>query len=97
MPPTLAIQTLLPYHTSMSTKTTINLDDEMVAALAELVAVDGTKTLAIKRSLIAEVKRRRRNQALLDLIAGWEAEDGPIDPAHLDWADALLDRQGVER
>ena len=81
----------------MATKTTINLDDEMLAALAELVAVDGTKTLAIKRSLIAEVKRRRRNQALLDLISDWEAHEGAIDSAHLDWADALLDRQGVAR
>lgn len=82
---------------SMATKTTINLDDDMEAALAELVAVDGTKTLAIKRSLLAEVKRRRRSQALLDLIASWEGADEPIDPAHLAWADTVLDRQGVER
>lgn len=78
-------------------KTTINLDPEMEAALAELVAVDGTKTLAIKRSLLAEVRRRRRSQALLDLIEGWEAEDGPIEPEHLEWADTVLDRQGVGR
>lgn len=81
----------------MTSKTTINFDDEMEAALAELVAVDGTKTLAIKRSLIAEVKRRRRSQALLDLIASWEAEAGPIDAELLDWADSVLDRQGVDR
>ena len=81
----------------MASKTTINFDDEMEAALAELVAIDGTKTLAIKRSLLAEVKRRRRSQVLLDLIASWEAEDGPIDSEHLDWADSVLDRQGVER
>ncbi len=79
----------------MVTKTTVNFDDEMQAALEELMAIDGTKTLAIKRSLLAEVKRRRRSQALLDLIESWEAEDGPIDQAHLDWADAVLDRQGV--
>lgn len=79
----------------MASKTTINFDDEMEAALTELVAIDGTKTLAIKRSLLAEVKRRRRSQALLDLIAGWEADDEPIDPAHIDWADQVLDRQGV--
>ncbi len=30
---------------------------------------DGTKKLAIKRSLLAEVKRHRRSQAMLDLIA----------------------------
>jgi len=59
--------------------------------------IDGTKTLAIKRSLLAEVKRRRRSQALLDLIAGWEADEGPIDAKHLDWADSVLDRQGVAR
>lgn len=81
----------------MASKTTINFDDEMEQALAELVAIDGTKTLSIKRSLLAEAKRRRRNQALLDLIASWEAEDGPIDAEHLDWADAVLDRQGVNR
>ncbi|MEM9035189.1 MAG: hypothetical protein AAGA99_01795 [Actinomycetota bacterium] len=81
----------------MAAKTTINFDDEMEAALAELVAVDGTKKLAIKRSLLAEVKRRRRSQALLDLLQSWEAEDGPIDRQHLDWADAVLDRQGVDR
>ena len=81
----------------MAHKTTINFDDEMEAALAELVAMDGTKTLAIKRSLLAEVKRRRHSQALLDMIASWEAADGPIDDAHLEWADAVLDRQGVER
>ena len=81
----------------MASKTTINFDDEMEAALGELVAMDGTKKLAIKRSLLAEVKRRRRSQAMIDMIATWEAEDGPIDPAHLEWADAVLDRQGVDR
>jgi predicted transcriptional regulator len=81
----------------MASKTTINLDDEMEAALAELTAVDGTMKLAIKRSLLAEVKRRRRSQAVLDLIASWEAEVGPIDQVHLDWADHVLDRQGVDR
>ena len=81
----------------MGMKTTINFDDEMEAALAELVALDGTKTLAIKRSLLAEAKRRRRSQAMIDMISSWEAEDGPIDQVHLDWADAVLDRQGVER
>jgi len=81
----------------MASKTTVNFDDEMEAALAELVAIDGTKTLAIKRSLLAEVKRRRRSNALVELIQSWEAEDGAIDQAHLEWADAVLDRQGVER
>lgn len=81
----------------MAVKTTINLDEEMEAALSELVALDGTKTLAIKRSLLAEVKRRRRSQAMLDMIASWEAEEGPISPEHLEWADAILDRQGVDR
>lgn len=81
----------------MASKTTINFDDEMEQALAELAAVDGTKTLSIKRSLLAEVKRRRRSQALLDLIASWELEDGPIDAEHLSWADDVLDRQGVDR
>lgn len=79
----------------MATKTTINLDDEMEAALAELVVMDGTKKLAIKRSLLGEVKRRRRSQAMLDLIASWEAVEGPIAQEHLEWADAVLDRQGV--
>jgi len=83
------------YHTNMASKTTVNFDDEMEAALAELVAIDGTKTLAIKRSLLAEVKRRRRSQALVDLIESWEAEDQVIDQEHLDWADAVLDRQGA--
>jgi hypothetical protein len=69
----------------------------MEAALAELVALDGTATLAIKRSLLAEVRRRRRSQALLDLIATWEADEGAIDQAHIEWADAVLDRQGVAR
>lgn len=82
---------------SMASKTTINFDDEMETALEELVAVDGTKKLAIKRSLLAEVKRRRRSQALLDMIGSWEAREGPIDAQHLDWADTVLDRQGVSR
>ena len=79
----------------MAYKTTIDFDDEMEAALAELAAIDGTKKLAIKRSLLAEVKRRRRSQAVLDLIASWEAEEGPIDSEHLEWADEVLNRQGV--
>lgn len=83
-------------HIDMA-KTTIILDEEAERALAELIAVEGTKTLAIKRSLLAEVKRRRRNQALLDLISDWETAEGPIDQAHLDWADSVLDRQGVAR
>ena len=69
----------------------------MEEALAELVALDGTKTLAIKRSLLAEVKRRRRSQAICDMISSWEAQDEPIDAEHLDWADTVLDRQGVGR
>ena len=81
----------------MASKTTINFDDEMEAALAELVELDGTKTLAIKRSLLAEVQRRRRRSAMLGLIAAWEGEQGPIDQQHLDWADRVLDRQGVDR
>jgi predicted transcriptional regulator len=81
----------------MATKTTVNFDEEMEEALAELVAMDGTKKLAIKRSLLAEVKRRRRSQAMLDMIASWEAVQGPIDREYLDWADAVLDRQGVRR
>ncbi len=85
------------YHTHMASKTTVNFDDEMEAALAELVEIDGTKTLAIKRALQAEVKRRRRSRALLDLIESWEADEGPIDKAHLHWADQVLDRQGTPR
>jgi predicted transcriptional regulator len=81
----------------MATKTTINLDDEMQAALAELVSLDGSMKLAIERSLLAEVKRRRRSQAVLDLIASWEADAGSIDQEHLAWADQVLDRQGVDR
>lgn len=81
----------------MAIKTTINFDDEMEAALAELAAVDGTKKLAIKRSLLAEVKRRRRSHAVLDMIASWEADEGTISPEHLKWADGVLDRQGVDR
>jgi len=81
----------------MATKTTINLDDEMQAALAELVELDGTKTLAIKRSLLAEVKRRRRSHAIVDLIETWEQENELISAEHLDWADQVLDRQGTPR
>ena len=81
----------------MALKTTINFDDDMEAALAELVAVDGTKKLAIKRSLLAEVRRRRRSQAILLMIAAWEEDVGPMDREHLEWADSVLDRQGVDR
>ena len=83
------------YRITMAIKTTIDFDDEMEMALAELVEMDGTKKLAVKRSLLAEVKRRRRSQAMLDLIASWEADEGSIDHEHLAWADAVLDRQGV--
>ena len=78
-------------------KTTIVFDDEMQAALEELMAVDGTKKQAIKKSLIAEVKRRRQSRALLDWIELWETKEGQIDQDHLDWADEVLDRQGVPR
>lgn len=69
----------------------------MQETLEELMAIDGTKKLAIKRAFIAEVTRRRRNQRLLDWIALWESEDEPIDQAHLNCADSVLDRQGVPR
>ncbi len=81
----------------MASKTTIAFDDEMEAALEELMALDGTMRLAIKRALLAEVKRRRRSRALLDMIAAWEVREGPIDAVHLEWADTVLDRQGVDR
>ncbi len=80
----------------MAIKTTILLDDAQ-AAVRELVAVDGTKTLAIIRSLVAEAERRRRSRALLDLIESWAADSEPIDQSYLDWADDVLDRQGVPR
>ncbi len=81
----------------MAHKTTITFDDEMEAALAELVAIDGTKKLAIKRALLEQLKHRRRSRAILDMIEEWEAEEGPMDPEHLRWADEVLDRQGVPR
>ena len=93
----MTVRIRVKYPIYMAQKTTIDFDDEMEAALGELMAIDGTKKLAIKRSLLAEVARRRRSVALLDLINSWEATDGPIDPAHLSWADEILDRQGVPR
>ena len=65
--------------------------DGLAPSVAERVIRDA------RLSLLAELKRRKRSQALLDLITSWESEDGPIDQEHLDWADAVLDRQGVER
>ena len=47
-------------------------------------------------AMLAEVKRRR-SQAMLYMIASWEAEEGSISPRHLEWADAVLDRQRVDR
>lgn len=81
----------------MASKTTVNFDDEMEAALSELMRLDGTKTLAIKRSLLAEVQRRRRSAALVDLVESWESDSEPIDDEHIRWADQVLDRQGVRR
>lgn len=81
----------------MASKTTINFDGEMEQALAQLVEADGTKTLAIKRALLAEARRRRHRRELLELIAEWERAEGPIDAAHLRWADEVLDRQGSPR
>ena len=43
-----------------------------------------------------EDKRCRRRQAILNMIASWEVDEGPIDDEHLEWADAVLDRQGVD-
>ena len=43
-----------------------------------------------------EDKRRRSSQAILNMIASWEADEGPIDDEHLEWAEAVLDRQGVD-
>jgi predicted protein tyrosine phosphatase len=54
-------------------------------------------SMVVKRSLLAEVKRRRRSQAMIDMIASWEAAEGPIGREHLEWADTVLDRQGVDR
>lgn len=79
----------------MPQRTTIDFDDEMEAALAELVATDGTKKNAIKKALLSEAKRRRASKATLEWISAWEETDGPIDQEHLDWADTVLDRQGV--
>ncbi|NNC79419.1 MAG: hypothetical protein HKN94_04620 [Acidimicrobiales bacterium] len=81
----------------MPQRTTIDFDDEMEAALTELVATDGTKRNAIKKALLSEARRRRASKATLDWISSWEDREGPIDPEHLDWADTVLDRQGVPR
>ncbi len=86
------------YHISMAeVKTTIVFDEEMQAALEELLAIDGTKKQAIKKSLIAEARRRRQSRALLDWIEFRESEEGPIDQEHIAWADEVLDRQGVAK
>lgn len=47
-------------------------------------------------AMLTEVKGRRRSHAMLDMIASWEAEEGPISPEHLEWSDAVLDRQGID-
>jgi hypothetical protein len=47
----------------MASKTTVNFDDEMEEALAELITMDDTKKLAIKRSLLAQVRRQPPRQA----------------------------------
>ncbi len=81
----------------MPSRTTILLDDEAAAAIEELVAIDGTKTRAISRAVVAQLKRRRQQQALIDMIAEYEAEHGEFSQDELAAADELLDRQGVPR
>jgi len=56
-----------------------------------------TKTTVNFDDEMEQVHPRRRSQAMLDLIASWEADEGAIDSDHLDWADAILDRQRVSR
>lgn len=77
----------------MARKTAVNFDDEIEAALPEPVVSHDTNARTSKRSPIAEVTRRRCSRALLDLIAFWEIDAGPIDTELLTWADSALDRQ----
>ncbi|WP_420623544.1 hypothetical protein [Candidatus Poriferisodalis sp.] len=51
--------------------------------------------MVVKRSVLVTARRRRRSRALLDMIASWEAVEGPIAQEHLESADAVLDRQGI--
>ena len=62
------------------TATTVQLDDEERAILAELESEFGVCTDAIKQGLLLLVDRHRRRRALDEFMDEWIAESGPPDP-----------------
>lgn len=58
-------------------KVSLTLDDDLVDALEG----DAALSTQVNEALRAEVERRRRHRALLDLLARLEATDGPLNTA----------------
>jgi hypothetical protein len=58
---------------------TVSVDESLVDAVQRLDA--GPLSAVVNRGLAAEVERRARAAALGRLLAEWDAELGPVDPA----------------
>lgn len=59
--------------------TTVRLDDED-EALLDLLAPDyGGRSSAIRHALRALAADHRREEALREFLAGWDAQAGPVD------------------
>jgi Arc/MetJ-type ribon-helix-helix transcriptional regulator len=59
--------------------TTVRLDDEDDAILDMLAAEYGGRSSVIRHALRVLAADRRRQEALRSFLAGWDAEDGPIN------------------
>lgn len=75
----------------MST-TTVRLDPEEEETLDRLAEVHGGRSGALRAGLRLLAAKTARQAALAELLAEWEAEDGPVDRAAVD---RMIDEYGL--
>lgn len=75
----------------MST-TTVRLDPEEEETLDRLAETHGGRSAALRAGLRLLAANAARQAALAELLAEWELEDGPVDPAAVD---RMIDEYGL--
>jgi len=72
--------------------TTVRLDPEEEETLDRLAEIHGGRSGALRAGLRLLATNTARQDALAELLAEWEREDGPVDRAAVD---RMIDEYGL--
>ena len=72
----------LYYSVGMAT-TTVRLDDQEEEALDHLAQLHGGRSNALRRGLRLLAEQTQKSEALAELLADWQAEEGPVTEASI--------------